>query len=277
MNKFKAFFAKVGNYIKNTAWIQPLLIVVVIFVVLFSLAPLTEAIKTGWTSLTTVNHMEKITYGEYVDKVNEQAQNDESEDFIVVFSQKGCEFCPSFYKSMNAYLDSNSYDEANFKIYNVDLSTKSSKVKINDSKYTVYKDYTCGLVSPASNTKEEIIAKDYIKQLDDRIAQFKSVVGDTENTDFAAELSSTETSYRFVATPLVIWYQDGIETRVCNNFNGLSYLEWSTDKEQVKNSSFKSFIQDFGGDTDNTLSAEEWVDDFDLEYNKEFKNIKDAF
>ena len=58
MNKFKAFFAKVGNYIKNTAWIQPLLIVVIIFVALFSLAPLTEAISAGWTSFTTVNHME---------------------------------------------------------------------------------------------------------------------------------------------------------------------------------------------------------------------------
>ena len=39
MNKVKAFFAKVGNYIKNSAWIQPILIVVVIFVVLFSLNP----------------------------------------------------------------------------------------------------------------------------------------------------------------------------------------------------------------------------------------------
>ncbi|MBQ8206946.1 MAG: hypothetical protein IJZ77_05725 [Bacilli bacterium] len=276
MNKFKAFFAKVGNYIKNTAWIQPLLIVVIIFVALFSLAPLTEAISAGWTSLTTVNHMEKITYGEYVEKVNEQAQNEDAQDFIVVFSQKGCEFCPSFYKSMNAYLDSNSYSSADFKIYNVDLSTKSSKAKINGTKYTVYKDSTCGLVSPASNTKEEIIAQDYIKQLDDRLAQFKSIVGDSANTDFAAELSSEETSYRFVSTPLVIWYQNGLESRVCNNFTGLSYLEWTADQEQVKNSSFKQFIQDFGGDTDNTLSAEEWVDDFDLTYST-LSNIKDAF
>lgn len=276
MNKFKAFFAKVGNYIKNTAWIQPLLIVVIIFVALFSLAPLTEAISAGWTSLTTVNHMEKITYGEYVEKVNEQAQNEDTQDFIVVFSQKGCEFCPSFYKSMNAYLDSNSYSSADFKIYNVDLSTKSSKAKINGTKYTVYKDSTCGLVSPASNTKEEIIAQDYIKQLDDRLAQFKSIVGDSANTDFAAELSSEETSYRFVSTPLVIWYQNGLESRVCNNFTGLSYLEWTADQEQVKNSSFKQFIQDFGGDTDNTLSAEEWVDDFDLTYST-LSNIKDAF
>ena len=40
---------------------------------------------------------------------------------------------------MNAYLDSNSYDSADFKIYNVDLSTKSTKVKINGTKYTRYK------------------------------------------------------------------------------------------------------------------------------------------
>ena len=69
MSKFKAFFKKIKDYIKNTAWIQPILIVIVIFVVLFSLNPLTTAIKNGWTKLTSVNKMETISYGEYVEKV----------------------------------------------------------------------------------------------------------------------------------------------------------------------------------------------------------------
>ena len=68
MNKVKEFFKKLAAYIKNTAWIQPILIVIVIFVILFSLNPLTNAIKKGWTNLTSVNKMETITYQEYVEK-----------------------------------------------------------------------------------------------------------------------------------------------------------------------------------------------------------------
>ena len=33
----KEFFKKIAAYIRNTAWIQPILIVIVIFVILFSL------------------------------------------------------------------------------------------------------------------------------------------------------------------------------------------------------------------------------------------------
>ena len=98
MKKVKEFFNKIGAYIKNTAWIQPILIVIVIFVILFSLNPLTAAIKKGWTNLTSVNKMEKITYQEYVEKVYAA-----EEDFVVVFTTKGDEICADLYDSMNQY------------------------------------------------------------------------------------------------------------------------------------------------------------------------------
>ena len=81
MNKVKEFFKKLAAQIKNTAWIQQILIVIVIFVILFSLNPLTNAIKKGWTSLTSVNKMETISYQEYVEKVN-NAQD--GEKFVTV-------------------------------------------------------------------------------------------------------------------------------------------------------------------------------------------------
>jgi hypothetical protein len=110
MAKIKMFFKKIGAYIKNTAWIQPILIVIVIFVVLFSLNPITEAIKKGWTSITTVNKMETITYKEYVEKVQT------GEDFVVVFTEKGNETCADLYKKMNEFLKSDTYKDGDFKV-----------------------------------------------------------------------------------------------------------------------------------------------------------------
>ena len=105
IKKVKDFFKKIGAYIKNTAWIQPILIVIVIFVILFSLNPLTEAIKKGWTSLTSVNKMETISYQEYVEKVKAG-----EEKFVVVFTTKGDETCADLYDSMNEFLILEYYD-----------------------------------------------------------------------------------------------------------------------------------------------------------------------
>ncbi len=268
MNKFKAFFARVRDYIKNTAWIQPLLIVVVIFVILFSLSPLTAAIKKGWTNLTTVNHMDKISYKEYVEKVKD-AKDDEK--FIIVFTQKGCDHCPKFYKSMNEYLDSSAYKASDVKIYNVDLSTKSTKVKIDGVKYTQYKDASCGLVSPASSTKNEIIAQDYVKKLDVRIDEFRQSFGEEAYADLTTVADST---YTYVSTPLVVWYDSGLETRISNNFE--SSITLSPDGKKATATSFKSYIENFGDGKNNTIKADNWSEPFDLTYS-EHKNIKDAF
>ena len=104
MKKIKGFFSKIWNYIKNSAWIQPILIVVVIFIVLFSLNPIANAIRTGWDKLTTVNKMEQITFQEYTDMVKAQADNEDAEDLVFVFTSSSCDVCPIFYRSVNEYL-----------------------------------------------------------------------------------------------------------------------------------------------------------------------------
>lgn len=267
MNKIKAFFSKVGNYIKNTAWIQPLLIVVIIFVVLFSLGPITNGIKSAWNSISTTNDMDKISYKEYIEKVNNANDDDK---MIVVFSQKNCDICPSFYKSMNYYLK-NTYNKGEFTIYNVDLSTKDSEVKINGTKYKVYKDTTLGLVSPLNNSKEDILAQDYARKLDERIQEFQRTAFEGVTSNDLTEVS--DSTYTYVSTPLVIWYEGKLETRISNNFNGLVTMQ--ADGKQATAVSFKKFIEDFGGDEESTHEAD-WHDPFDLTYS-EYKNIKDAF
>ena len=248
MNKVKAFFKKIGAYIKNTAWIQPILIVIVIFVVLFSLNPITEAIKTGWNKLTTVNKMEKISYSEYVEMV--KAQDEDSEDFIVIFTAKDCEICADLYDCVNEYLKSDEYKNAEFKIYNVDLSTRSAKTKINGVKYVQYKDKSLGLLASPTESKESILAQDYLRQLDERISDFVASFGDESYTGLNA---ASDDSYTYMTTPTIIWYQNGLETRVTNTW---SYNEDSSSKD------VRNFLSDFEGST----KADSWTDSFDLSY-----------
>lgn len=260
MKSVKAFFAKIGSYIKNSAWIQPILIVIVIFAILFSLNPLTEAIKTGWTKLTTVNKMETITYQEYIEMVQNQ---DEDDKMIIVFSQSDCPNCPTFYKSVNEYLKSDDYKNADFKIYNVNLSTRSVKTKINGTKYKQYKDKTCGIVSTGSD--EDVLAKDYVRGLDKRIYNFYLQATELDSTygEVVSVGTSSSNTYSYVSTPLIIWYEGGMETRMCNTF--ANQVDLDSDGKKATKSSFRSFITDFEGSVDVT---DDWNEDFNLAYNK---------
>lgn len=245
MKKVKDFFKKIGAYIKNTAWIQPILIVIVIFVILFSLNPLTSAIKKGWTNLTSVNKMETITYQEYVEKVST------GEKFVVVFTEKGNETCADLYDSMNEFLKTDAYKNGDFKVYNVNLSTKSSKKEINGRKYEQYKDSTCGIVSASNIQNNEVLALDHVKNLDDRILKFVQSFGSTSYADVA---SYNNANYDYVAAPLFIWYEDGMETRISNT--------WSSDTDSSK-TAFNTFITTFEV---KGLEAENWDEEFNLTF-----------
>lgn len=245
MNKVKEFFKKLAAYIKNTAWIQPILIVIVIFVILFSLNPLTNAIKKGWTNLTSVNKMETITYQEYVEKVNAG-----TEKFVVVFTTKGDEICADLYDSMNEFLKGDSYKNGDFKVYNVSLTTKSSKTTINGRKYEQYKDSTIGVVSKSNLQSSEAIEQDHLLKLDARIDRFMSDV----STDGIQTLGAGEMYIHISSAPLFIWYENGMETRINNS--------WNVDANGSV-SKFNKFITEFeveGIDLDN------WTEDFDLTF-----------
>lgn len=246
MNKVKEFFKKIAAYIKNTAWIQPILIVIVIFVILFSLNPLTEAIKKGWTSLTSVNKMETITYQEYVEKVNAG-----EEKFVVVFTKKGDETCADLYDSMNEFLKGDTYKNGDFKVYNVSLATKSSKTKVNDRKYEQYKDASLGIVSKSNLQSEDAIALDHLQKLDARIEKFVQSFGSTSYTDVTVQSGG---NYEYVTAPLFIWYENGMETRISNT--------WTADNNSSV-SAFRSFITEF---EIKDLAADNWDEEFDLTF-----------
>lgn len=245
MNKVKEFFKKIAAYIRNTAWIQPILIVIVIFVILFSLNPLTNAIKKGWTNLTSVNKMETISYKEYVEKVNEG-----TEKFVVVFTTKGDETCADLYDSMNEFLKGDTYKNGDFKIYNVSLTTKSGKTSINGRKYEQYKDSTIGVVSKSNLQSSEAIAQDHLLKLDARIEAYMSYV----TSDGIQTLSSGEMYSHISSAPLFIWYENGMETRINNS--------WNVDANGSV-SKFSKFITEFKVDG---IDLDNWTEEFDLSY-----------
>ena len=245
MNKVKEFFKKLAAYIKNTAWIQPILIVIVIFVILFSLNPLTNAIKKGWTNLTSINKMETISYQEYVEKVEAG-----TEKFVVVFTTKGDETCADLYDSMNEFLKGDTYKNGDFKVYNVSLATKSAKATINGRKYEQYKDSTIGVISKSNLQSEEAIEQDHLLKLDARIEGYVSYV----SADGIQTASETENYKHITSAPLFIWYENGMETRINNS--------WSDDANGSVGK-FSKFITEFeveGVDLDN------WNEEFDLTY-----------
>ena len=116
------------------------------------------------------------------------------------------------------------------------------------------------------------MAQDYILQLDKRIEEFVSTAYiDVEgsNQDMGTVEDST---YTYVSTPLIIWYEGGLETRISNNFKGIVTLK--DGGKRAEPTSFKKYIEDFGGDQSNSQKAN-WAEPFNLKYNT-LKNIKEA-
>lgn len=185
----KKFFGKIINYIKNTAWIQPLLIVCVIFLILFLLQPIANGISSIVSCIGNKNSMTEVTFKEYTELVEEAAQNGTDEDpiqFIVVFTQDGCEHCEAMRPYINHYIQRN--EDVQF--YNVDVTFNSSKSRFNDK-------------TIKGSTVHEGLGK-----LDARINEFYQE-GNSVNAepDESSDLS-------LLGTPTFMWYVNGLEVRI---------------------------------------------------------------
>ncbi len=113
------FFAKIGRWIRDTAWVQPLLIVGGIFAIIFSIPPITKAIKNAnkesdaalayykknalsWKGVEKDGvscDVEKLfAYLENPDDPNNKTYaNKFGRKFFVNFVQEGCTGCKSNY------------------------------------------------------------------------------------------------------------------------------------------------------------------------------------
>lgn len=90
------FFAKIWNWIKETAWIQPLLIVGLIFGVIFAIPPITKGIeelqengpKYGFIDKHTVSAKDLLAYENNGTLVNELADDNANKTFLLVLVEK---------------------------------------------------------------------------------------------------------------------------------------------------------------------------------------------
>ena len=141
------FFVKIWKWIVKTAWIQPLLIVGLLFGVIFSIPPIVEAIRNSgsesnpqefledqslsWDSInntpTMNSNVEKFIH-EVSNAVQDgRAVNGYNQRFFLTFSQTGCSACGDLSKSMSKLselwnkaggLQTTNSNES-FKVYNI--------------------------------------------------------------------------------------------------------------------------------------------------------------
>lgn len=142
VNAIGKFFVSIWNWIKNTAWVQPLLIVALIFGVIFSIQPISNAIKAAQQSTKELNfyNSHRITYENMKKKV------EEVNDFIVIYESETCANCEKLEKIIHRYY-TNSENRSKI-FYAIDIDSdefednKSLEGEIIEEIEAVYNQYT---------------------------------------------------------------------------------------------------------------------------------------
>ena len=157
------FFARIGRWIRDTAWIQPLLIVGGIFAIIFSIPGITKWVqswfKSGDASVSFYhnNNYKKLTNGEdngvgsdadgllsFIfsddsEKTEEQYKK-YGEKFFVTFVQEECSVCESVYKGWKTAKDNwgkaTGFNRVKDKDGNVIYEAKKNDFKV----YTIFVD-----------------------------------------------------------------------------------------------------------------------------------------
>lgn len=160
-----------------------------------------------------------ISYEEYINivKTQEQGQKD-----IFIFTSAACSHCQRIKQLINKAISNQ--DEFDFKIHEltVDQTTSLSDKKIP------FSDKTMGYLT--GNSED-----DGLKSLDNRIAKY--VEATQVDSKLVASVSSGK--YMYILTPLVLWYESGMEVKVVNSVE--SQLEVD-DKGNITYESFVGFL-----------------------------------
>lgn len=153
------FFAKIGRWIRDTAWVQPLLIVGGIFAIIFSIPSITSWVQSWFatgdeavsfyknTGYKSLKDGEKDGKNSSADKLlkfifdtkeedREAGYKEYGEKFFVTFVQEDCSTCKSIYTGWQSAIDNwgksagfkavydkatdtKVYDAGNFKLYTI--------------------------------------------------------------------------------------------------------------------------------------------------------------
>jgi len=159
-----AFFARIGRWIKNTAWVQPLLIVGGIFAIIFSIPYITSWVQSWFSSsgnaavsyyeryqLTLDGNTDTDTDVESIkttlaadrlfkyitiDGSNEAYRKEFGDKFFVIFVEDNCDACTTVYNGLD-YLEDNWNNTFYFKDQIID---KKSEYYEEFKIYTIFAD-----------------------------------------------------------------------------------------------------------------------------------------
>ena len=178
------FFAKIGRWIRDTAWVQPLLIVGGIFAIVFSIQPTVKWVESWFDSGSEgvayyknfrlkLNGAQDQTseadglFKYLVDQSNGVATADQvnryGEKFFVAFVQEDCATCESCYYGFDYLQDNwnkNGYnitDGGSFKLYTIFIDT----IDTDDNDANLFQKYFYGNYDTVFETTAGTIQESY--------------------------------------------------------------------------------------------------------------------
>ena len=235
------------RYVRNNAWIQPILMVGLIFAIIFGLTKAPDACDTvkGWFTTDTEEPQNITELGGKDSKNGESAEGtnklismfENDKTFVVIFGGTDCTLCKSFNKSvLNVYLDSDAGEKYQDDIYY--YYSNQFIEYLNDLYEDDNKDEAKQL---AEKYEEELMINYFIpayKEFYDAEYSTKSTVGDIEF--YSAE------------TPAILYVVEGevmgiLFGDISGNSNAvLRFSETLTAWENNDSEAFKSVLEAIG-------------------------------
>lgn len=225
------FFKKIWEWIKQTAWIQPLLIVAIIFGIIFSISPITEAIKEAIEADDTGEFYEEhnvkynVLFEDLPNQGNQYKKDCEKGKKILKEGATGTVIVIYLDSAASANLEGEiasfykSIESTDTKFYIVDFSSEENtnstydedeKEFINDSG-KVYYNHLLDQISDAYNDKKAS-EEDFTWSIDYN-AKFEQTYGYSVLYKGLPTFETNETSIDLaandIALPLAVKYVDG--------------------------------------------------------------------
>ena len=200
------FFVKIGRWIKDTAWIQPLLIVGGIFAIIFSIPYISKWVSSWFSdsneavafynkhkvSLSDANEDKSdanalFTYMAGQAEDPEAAKKEWGEKFFVVFVQEDCKGCENIYQGFEVLEDKwnkgTFYKEGSneeFKMYSIFIDTEEEIDGVNKN---LFKDYLFDHLDGYFENIEAVMQDSiYAKNLKDA-SSYKTDLATLDSTD----------------------------------------------------------------------------------------------
>ena len=131
------FFRNIWRYIMANAWVQPILIVALIFAIIFGLTALPgmfDKIGSWFDDSTDSKIKSKYSKNIDIDEFYELYEGNES--FVIVFGEDDCANCKTLYSTINTYMEDESHRETvGTKIYFMNVSELLEDVADDIEKY----------------------------------------------------------------------------------------------------------------------------------------------